>query len=450
MKRRGLTCAVVAFAFAEATPAAAQEQVWLRDRRYGEGTGIRAGDIEIHPGIAGEVGYDSNYFLRAGTTQEPTIDTFRLRITPSLSVATIGAQRREAEGGGGGPPKVGFRAAVAASYNEFIAPKSENSDIMSNQRNIGAIGSLQLTILPQRPFGGDVSADFARTVQPSNNPDLNFNRFTARFGGGLVWTPGGGMFDWRIGYEYGLTFFEDANFDNLSSHYHQVNTRGRWRFLPRTALLYDATAGFIRYNTALPGQLNSDPIRARIGINGLVTSSFALLAMVGWGSSFYRGSNNPQQFDGPIAQAELKWFVTPSPSSDPMAALLMNLSTVAIGYTRDFANSYLGDYYVINRGYANLSYFLGGRFTLSLAGGVSAISYPNVYDRATNPRQLLQGGEAFTTIWVDGSLFGEYRLSNSFGLNATVGYSSAGAHLIINDQLKWNRFAAFLGVRWFL
>jgi hypothetical protein len=31
--------------------------------------------------------------------------------------------------------------------------------------------------------------------------------------------------------------------------------------------------------------------------------------MVGWGSSFYKGIN-PQQYDGLIAQAELKWFIT--------------------------------------------------------------------------------------------------------------------------------------------
>jgi len=26
---------------------------WLKDRRYAEGIGVRAGDLEIHPGIAG-------------------------------------------------------------------------------------------------------------------------------------------------------------------------------------------------------------------------------------------------------------------------------------------------------------------------------------------------------------------------------------------------------------
>ena len=60
MKLRGLKCAVLAVCMSYATGAIAQEQVWLKDRRYGEGIGIRAGDFELHPGIGGEFGYDSN------------------------------------------------------------------------------------------------------------------------------------------------------------------------------------------------------------------------------------------------------------------------------------------------------------------------------------------------------------------------------------------------------
>lgn len=45
-----------------ARPAAAQG--WLKDRRYQEGAGIRAGNLELHPGVGGEIGYDSNWFLR--------------------------------------------------------------------------------------------------------------------------------------------------------------------------------------------------------------------------------------------------------------------------------------------------------------------------------------------------------------------------------------------------
>jgi len=444
MKLRGLTVVALTLASTYSTAASAQDQVWLKDRRYTEGAGLRAGNLEIHPGLAGDFGYDSNYFLRAPS--EGPIDALRLRITPSLSVSTISLQRREGDAASE-LPKVTFRAGAAATYNEFIATKSENSSALSGQRNVSGLGNLQLTILPGRPFGGDVYGDFLRTVQPSNNPDTNFNRITARVGAGLAWAPGGGMFDWRVGYEYGLTYFEEPGFRGLSNNYHQVNTRGRWRFLPRTAFLYDGSLSFLRYNNSLRSrsQLDSDPVRARIGLNGLVSPSFALLAMIGWGSSFYKGTN-AQQFDSIIAQAELKWYITPSPTLDPGAATLA-LSSVAVGYNRDFFNSYLGDFFSRDRGYVNLSHFFNGRFLVVADAGVARIGYPSLLTADRTARVQA----SFATLRIDGSLFGEYRITDALGVNATTRYSTDITDTQVGgDPLEWKRFEAYVGVRWFL
>src|SRR5215831_17243111 len=122
MKPSRIACAVLALGIGYSTAAFAQDQVWLKDRRYGEGIGIRTGDLELHPAIAGEFGYDTNYFLRSDRDPPGVrpIDTLRLRITPSFSFGTITQERRENEGGGTELPKVAFRAGVAASYSEFI------------------------------------------------------------------------------------------------------------------------------------------------------------------------------------------------------------------------------------------------------------------------------------------------------------------------------------------
>src|SRR5258706_13968342 len=112
MKPSRIAFAVLALGFGYSTTAFAQEQTWLKDRRYGEGIGIRTGDLELHPGIGGEFGYDTNYFLRSDRDPPGVrpIDTFRLRITPSFSFGTITHQRRESEGGGTQPPKMTLRA----------------------------------------------------------------------------------------------------------------------------------------------------------------------------------------------------------------------------------------------------------------------------------------------------------------------------------------------------
>jgi hypothetical protein len=370
----------------------------------------------------------------------------RARITPSLSLSTIGQGRREGDGGTPEPPKVDFRAMLAGTYNEFIALNKAFSNDFNDQRSFSGMGSLQLTILPRRPLGGDVYVDAMRQVQPSTDANFNYNRLTTRAGGGMVWAPGGGMFDWRLGYEFALTYFEDAQFRGLSNYTHTVNTRGRWRFLPRTAVLFDGSVQFLRYHlNPTSGQLDSTPVRARLGLNGLVTRQLALLAMAGWGSSFYKGTN-AQQYDGIIAQAELKWFITPGTGNELMGGPLP-LSTAAIGYQRDFYNSYLGDYFLRDRFYLTLSHLFSGRFLLVVDGSYSPTAYPTIYDStrtmATHP--------PFNAPYLATSAFGEYRISDSFGINATLRYTANITDVVVSsDNLGWNRFEGFLGVRWFL
>ncbi|MEB2311569.1 MAG: hypothetical protein OZ921_03615 [Sorangiineae bacterium] len=436
--------------------ASAQQQPWLADRRYGEGIGIRSGALEFHPGIAGEVGYDSNYFQRAGDgqTSERVIPALRFRLTPSISLSTLSEQRRAAEGRGA-PPKLNFRAGAALGLNALVATDSANSDALGKQSHIDATGNFSLDILPQAPWGADLYGQYQRMVEASNSPDTAsaWDRDLVVLGAGVVWRPGGGLFDWRLGYELQYNYFEREAYQNLNNAQHAVKTRGRWRFLPRTAFLYDASLGFIGYSGATT-QANSQPVRARLGLNGLITNHFAVLAMAGWGASFYETSARPtSNFDSLIAQGELKWFILPQPTM-PSDGATVGLSSIALGYTRDFQNSYLGDYYQRDRGYLGFSYFLGGQVLLSLNGGVARVGYPPSYFANGTARF-----GAFAQTRVDGTLFGEYRLSDSIGINTTLSYDAAlGDRLIPTrtaapqayDNLKFSRFEAYLGVRWFM
>ncbi len=457
MNARFLTSLVILLsATTFAATASAQGQPWLSDRRYGEGIGVRAGDLELHPGVAGEVGYDTNYFQNAGTASEPTIGAVRFRLTPSLSLATLGPQRRQGDGQAAIPPKVNFRARMSASYNELVATDSNFASEVSDQRHIAGEAGLTLDILPMRPWGADLYGDFVRIVQPSNNPDTGvaFTRDSVRLGAGVNWRPGGGLFEWRLGYELQYNFFERATLQDFNNAQHFAKTRGRWRFFPRTALIYDASLGFVRYSSGNAAN-DSNPVRARLGLNGLVTNSFALLVMAGWGASFYEttGGGPAQQFDSLIAQAELKWFIIPQPSLEPSAATV-GLSSIALGYTRDFENSYLGDFYQRDRGYLDFSYFVGGTVLLSLEGGFSHI---------THPASFFPGGVARTGSFgenrLDATAFAEYRTSDTFGLNSTLRYNADISDNAIptdpgnpasTDNLKFARYEIYVGARWFM
>jgi len=436
-------------------PSSAQDQPWLQDRRYTEGIGIRQGDLELHPGVAAEFGYDSNYFRRADGDTEQPVGSLRLRITPSFSLSTLGRQRQEATPGAP-PPDFEFRAGIAATYDEFfpVSGPEDGQDLMSDQRNVGGTLDLKLSILPKRPWSGVLEAELGRSITPSDQglTDASFNRIHAGAGGELIWTPGGGLLDWRLGYHFNGTIFEASDFQSLTNLQHEVQTRGRWRFLPRTALMYDARFGFISYPDGAE-KTSSHPLRTQLGVNGLITPSFGLLAMAGWGASFYtpEGQND---FDSVIGQLEVKWFLTPNPSSDPAAATL-TLSSLAAGFIRDFHDSYIGTYFERDRGYLKLTYFFGGRFLVVVDGGAGPIVYPDI------PGADIPGGDgtdqaAFTDIRIDASLFGEYRLKDSFGINSTVRYGTNLSDTVFTNvagepnSLQWQQFEAFLGVRWFM
>jgi hypothetical protein len=479
MTKTGLAPSVAAAALLISRAVLAQPQYtaqpdspqWLKDRRYNEGVGIRTGDLELHPGIAGEVGYDSNWFLRTneqgftnGPPAAPIIPALVLRVTPSFYMSTLSAQRREGDLVAT-PPTVAFRMGVNATYRAFFGLSSDASqpqNDITKQDNIGIGSDARLDILPERPFGADIFGSYGRVIMPTYvtaDPNFSFNRDDIGVGGEFVIQPGSGTLDWRLGYQFHDVIFEQTAgqpFDNTTN---EAFMRGRWRFRPRDAFVYDGSIRWIQYQNpdqALnAGLVNGMPVRARLGLNGLITDRFAALLMAGWGASFYdtRLPRQPQ-YDSIIGQAELKWFLSASPGVAAASDLGLALSSIAVGYNRDFQNSYLGSFYGMDRGYLKFSYFFAGRALVTLEGGAGAVEYPVILWPDNSPR-----ADPFTDVRVDATLFGEYRFTDSIGVNATLRYSQdiSNQHIPVQEArpspefaMSWQRFEAYLGVRWFM
>jgi hypothetical protein len=453
------TAAVVATATLSASAqstASPGAQPWLKDRRYGEGIGIRTGNLELHPAIGAELGYDSNYFQRAD--EEDPVATIRLRGTGALSLSTLGPQRR-LDGGPAEPPKLNFRAGLFLTGNLLFPAEDVNDQDetnISDSKNVSTGVNFTLDILPQRPWGFDMYGDFVRTAEPSNtgSDDLAFDRDSLRLGAGINWRPGGGLFESRLGYELNYHFFESEAFQDFNNVQHYLKQRNRWRFLPRTALLSDAEIGFLSYTSGTDAQQSAQTVKTRIGINGLITHHFALLAMAGWAASFYEPSGPvpARNYDGPVGQAELKWFILPPPTIDPTQATV-GLSSIALGYIRDYANSYLANFYRRDRVYGNFSYFIAGQFLVSLEGGYSRLTHGTSFFADGTVRSGSFGEDR-----VDATLFGEYRPSDIVGINTTLRYTASLNDELIptqatagatNDNLQFSRYEAWLGARVF-
>jgi len=421
-------------------PLTASAQAWVSNPDFSEGIGIRAGNLELHPSVGGEFGYDSNFLRTSGNSdRERIVDVLKLRVTPSLTLSTLGAERRNATT----PPSVAFAAGAYASYFELFPLDSADSEVRK-RRNVTLGADAKLDIYPQGKVGADLAAAYVRAIDTEGASDdlagEGFNRDTLRGGGGLTWRPGGGLFEWRVGYAATYNFFEDAAFDSLANLHHEIGTRGRWRFLPRSALLFDSTYTFVRYTHTDSPQADGDAIRSRIGFHGLVTYHLALLGMIGWASSFYeaKGLVAPRQFDSPIANAEVRWFIQPRPNLEEATAA-SGISSVALGYSRSFSNSYYGSFYQRDRGYLQFSTFLVGAVAAGLEFGVSRVAFPAV------------GTEGdFDQLRLDGRLFGEYRFTDTLAANATVQYDQVNSPNVALEDLDYTRWQAYVGVRWFM
>ena len=447
--KQGLVLAAVFAAAAFSLPAKAQ--IWLSDRRLSEGIGIKVGELELHPGLGGEFGYDSNYFRRAPS--ESPAAAYRLRVTPSLSLSTIGLRRRAATEGGG-MPRVMFRAGLFGSYNELIATESSHSDELSDQRHFTLGANARVDINRRRPIGVDLEALGERFVDPTGEGGLSnesldsraLTRDVVRGGGGVTWRPGGGLFEWRLGYTGTYTYFEETDLRENNNVDHDVNTRGRWRFLPRTALLFNANYQMIRYtHSGALVPFDGDILSARVGLTGLVTPRIGVLGLVGWSSTFYDGGG--QDDDTSVGHAEVKDDVQPPPQMmEGQVTASTGLSTIALGYSRDISNSYISSFFRRDRGYLSLVYFLAGTFVTELRGGYSYLTYGRgvQYDSFHQRR-------------IDARLFAEYRVSDSFGINATLlfdknmsGRPRPYSGQPVTDDLDFTRYQAYIGARWFL
>jgi len=227
-------------------------------------------------------------------------------------------------------------------------------------------------------------------------------------------------------------------------------------------MLYDFTTSFNSHHNTLAGegtitQLHSSaPVRTRLGINGLIPPRLSLLAMAGYGGSFFTPASNPQvqQYDSLIAQSELKYYLTALADGGNPGAVSLSQSSIAVGYTRDFQTSYLTDFYGLDRGYLSFSSFFAGRFLVTLTGGMGGIEYPTLF-LPTNTHT------GFTDLRADATLYGEYRFTNSFALNATFRYTTNVSSAVIDITpakgdaqelyaMQWQRIEAYLGVRLFL
>lgn len=460
MVRTTVTLALLlGLVLSERLASAQTQQPWLADRRYGEGPGILSGNLEVHPGLAGEIGYDSNFFQASGDegnarVSEPVLAVGRLRLTPSLSLRTLGPERRAQDSEEAAAPKATFALGAALRIDRLI-PLTDDP-IADSTLFSGDLGA-EVEVGPREPFGALIGASFTRISQPNSDPGVVGSGLDrSRYGGHLdfVWRPGGGVLSWSAGYAGSVLRFDNTAFE-LDRAEHGFRTRGRYRFLPRTALLYEGEVGVIQQLVRDSRFGNAAPVSSQLGLNGLVTPRFALLAMAGFKAMFFEPTSTGalDDFDSVIGRAEATWFLGAAPEGldGPEDR---GLNHVRLGVQRDALPGGIGNFYQLNRAFLELTMSTGGVFVLTAHGGYGLVIHSPPRDDRGQPRAdgkvMEQRPEA--------GLYGEYRLLPTVALLGNLEFTGSlpdnyvvvERGTAVQDNLKFTRFTALFGARWFL
>jgi len=424
----------------------ADRSVWLQDRGLLEGRGIRTGNFELHPGVGLDFGFDSNVFNASSSTPNAVQSALRLRVAPAFYVSTLGQQRTtNSDAPSTALPTVNFRGGVGLVYHEWIGLGSSGSRDVSSLRNLGAQASLRFDFFPQRTWQFGVGADFIRQIQPGAADDTasrtinqsTFNRNSVLANLEVAYAPGRGVYELRFGYNLFANFFDNVSFNDSMTH--QGFARMRWRFLPKTAIVWDGTVSHLSYlNTSgsSTGLFDSTPLATRVGMSGLLTNRVSLLVLAGYQGTFYERGDNA---DTVVGQAEVQWLIDAR-------------SKLRGGFVRDVQPSVFGNFFIRNRGYVSYMQSFGGRFVLSVDAGVGYNQYGYVASRDGTPNLAVTGVDSvthrFNTVRVDGTLFAEYRFSDIFGINASARAEMLNSEARLGaSAIDWLRFDAYLGAR---
>jgi len=432
-----LTCLMLA-----ATASVASAQPWLSDRKLAEGSGLRLGDLELHPGLSAEGGYTNNVYY----AEDDEVGSAILRVAPHLFLSTLGTER-SGEDQGEVPGMLKFRGGLSANLQHYFADLAPETDF-------GADADLNLQIAPERPVSLILSENFNRSFRPFNDPvgqpdgggsdAPNYARYTEVAGAKVLFQTGGGLLQAGLGYRFGYSWYEDDSFADNDNLTHTVVLNGAWEFLPKTAIFYDASFSHHNYtendeppsNPTSPELFDSNQIGSRIGINGAITSRIGATAAVGYAVGFFDGGD---EFEGLTLNAEVRF--TPSP-----------ISELGLGFERAYSSAYQGNFVLRNQGYARLRFFFGGAFVLASKLAIELLDF------GVDP---LQGERSDTRYSAD--ISGEYRFVDWLALTAQFSALiddtdfvsrielpvEDGDPIVFEDPAKFTEFEAWLGLRAF-
>lgn len=390
-KQRLLTCLTLALLqSALSALTASAEPLVLRSRAF-----------KFEPRVWLSSEYDDNVFFEADP--EPTG-----QIPNAGALLKIGAGfslEPNQEG------QVGFNLETSAAYRQYIyledntgRSESEIDKLRQGRNGVDHArlnGSLVIGNLKDIQF--ILNDRFSYIERPAYETTVfGFERVDNRFGAAVDFAPGrragGGPLGLKLGYELRNVFFindgEGLDIQGRSEKQaHTVSLDTRWRFLPKNYLTLDVSYTANNYNdfkqqegemlTTEQLSRDSTPLRAELGLTGLITPRFSVFLKGGYSNTF---NDSGVSFEGFVGLFQLSYAYVP-------------MFEVSVGYQRDGQDSGFSNFYTLNRFFLKGNLKIANRFLISANLSYDLYDYDstNAVDDTARTDPVLRGQLAIKT-----------------------------------------------------
>jgi hypothetical protein len=266
----------------------------------------------------------------------------------------------EAPGGDSGPRLV-FNVEGLLTWNQYLS----GDDVLSNKSDLGIGLNADARFNPRGRVTFGIRDSFVRSVNPGQSLREDLDRDRNELSANLTVRPGGGAIEGYLGYTFVLDVFESSALLFQDRMSHTATLGARWQWLPKTQFSLEASIGTVRpSNQALKSA--STPVRVVAGASTLFTPAFGLIARAGYGNGLYGSGENASTW---LAGLEVRLAIGP-------------VLRTAFGYSHDFADALVGNFYTDHQLYGRLGWQLLDRWQLRLSGEVRLRSYGGIRDVA--------------------------------------------------------------------
>lgn len=323
------------------------------------GDGIKSGAFTLTPGISLAGNYTNNLFYESADETNPSAAP-SMSVRPFFKIETEEANNLQ------------LSLDSSLTYQQYFS----ESGAISEQSGLSADVGIGAAFNTQGAFSFKLEDRFVRTNEPPSNPtSFAYNRVMNRLGATAGLHPGGKALQHYLSYNWIL--YRHDRLTDLNRMIHNFNLNNYWLFLPRTSFVLSADFSLVDYENQLRDgggtianptfvNSNSSPLRITGGVTGLITERIGLRLTGGYGWSFH---DQGDTYQGLLLDIQAQWYFGGS----------ANKNKLYLGYSRDFGDATISNFYARDRPYAGYSQsLLSDRLNLNAEVSTSFRAYGGV------------------------------------------------------------------------